>query len=265
MCEPDNETLISECLSNESTRQVDAIQRLLDRHVYTSVPTLVATLESPDPLVRSAAAHALGTLGAENAGPAGSALMNLLNDSEVIVRSEVVDALGVLRFAPAVEPIRRMLLNDSDPLVRASAAETLGDLDDARALPELALALGDTDEAVRAYAANSIGLLGAPQLLPQLQSYILLEHSPNVKAELHAARYRLGAREDLHALLNLLDTADEALAPNILNILEDITRRNLPPNLPADAARIRASVTGLEQRIPNLGADAERIVARLRG
>jgi len=127
----------------------------------------------------------------------------------------------------------------------------------------LEIALHDPDESVRGYAANSIGLLGEPQFLPKLEAYAASEQSPKVRAEISGARYRLGAAEDLNVLLKLLDAADEAQGANILNVLDDLTGRKLPPALAADAMRIRTSVTALAQRIPLLSADAAHVLARL--
>jgi HEAT repeat protein len=254
---------LTQCRSRDPVRQVEAIQHLLKLDAQVSVPTLVEMLKSHDAVVRCTAAEALAYLGAQDSGRAGAALLDLLKDSEVIVRSEAVDALGILGYAPAVDAIKVMLLNDPEPLVRASAAETLGDLGDASALPELELALGDGDDAVRGYAANSIGLLGTPSMLPKLQSYAEGEQSPEVKAELYGARYRLGAAGDLDPLLKLLESDHEELSANIVNILNDLSGRNVPPTLAADAARIRTTVTALAQRTPLLSADAEQILARL--
>src|ERR1700724_607550 len=212
MSEPDIEMLLKECRSGESQRQVEAIERLLELHAYASVSALIEMLTSPDPVVRCSTAHPLGYLGAADIRTAGEGLMSLLGEPVVFVRSEAVDALGILGYTPAVEQVRYLLLNDPMPLVRASAAETLGDLRDAGALAGLELALGDTDDAVRGYAANSMGILGEPQLLPKLRGFAESERSPAVKAELHGACYRLGAAEDLDALLNLVDAADKGLA-----------------------------------------------------
>lgn len=264
MSDPNIEMWLTQCRSGEPVRQVEAIQHLRELEAYADVLALVEILKSPNAVVRSTAAEALGYLGLKDSGMAGAALLNLLNDPEVIVRSEAVDALGILGYAPAVGAVKALLLNDPEPIVRASAAETLGDLGDASALAELELALRDADKVVRGYAANSIGLLGAPPMLPKLQSYVEGEQSPEVKAELYGARYRLGAVGDLDALLKLLEVADEELATNILNILNDLSTRNVPPTLAADdAARIRTTVTTLAQRTPLLSADAEQILARL--
>ena len=257
------EVWLEQCHSNEPTLQVEAIQALVRLGAYESGPAVVEALESRDTMVRATAASALGALGVKDSEMAGAALLSVLNDPEAIVRSEAADALGILGYEPAADPVKRLLVHDPEPLVRAAAAETLGDLGDSNALAELELALRDADESVRGYAANSIGLLGGPQLLPKLQSYAGSEQSGRVKAEFHGARYRLGAGEDLDALLKLLDDADEITGANILNVLNDLTSRKLPATLAADAPRIRTSVTAFAQRVPLLSADAEQVLARL--
>jgi HEAT repeat protein len=261
MSDPNIEMLMNQCRADDPVRQIEALHKLLDLQAYAALPALVEALKSIDAVVRTTAARALGILGVKDSEAAGAALLDLLDDPEVIVRSEALDSLGILGYAPAIGTVKALLLNDPEPLVRASAAETLGDFGDTNALAELELALRDADAAVRSYAANSIGLLGAPAMVPKLQEYAEGEQSPEVKAELYGARYRLGAAGDLDALLKLLEAADEGLAANVLNILNDLSSRNVPPTL--DAARIRAAMTTLAQRIPLLSADAEQILARL--
>jgi HEAT repeat protein len=263
MRDRDIEIWLGQCHSRDPVQQVEAIQRLLALDAYTSVPMLIETLKSPDAVVRCTAAGALAHLGQKDCWKAGAALVDLLEDPEVIVRSEAVDALGILGYTPALEEIKALLLNDPEPLVRASAAETLGDFGDASALAELELALHDADDAVRGYAANSIGLLGSTPMLLKLQNFLEQEQSPEVKAEFHGALYRLGSTEDLEALLKLLEVANERLSVNILNTLNDLSSRNAPPTLAADATQIRTAVTALARRTPLLSADAEQIVARL--
>lgn len=251
------------CHSSDPARQIAAIQHLLALGTSDCVPTLIDTLKSPDAVVRCTAAGALARLGQKDPWTVGAALVDLLKDPEVIVRSEAVDALGILRYSLASKKIEALLLNDPEPLVRASAAEALGDMGDASVLRALELALHDTDNAVRGYAANSIGLLGATSKLLKLQSFAEREQSPEVKAELHGAVYRLGSTEGLSALLKLLEVADEKLAANILNILNDLSGRNAPPTLADDAARILSAMTALRRRTSLLSADVDQIISRL--
>jgi HEAT repeat protein len=263
MNDGDLENLLEQCRSNEPMRQVEAIQRLMGLNAFESVPALVATLTSSDAVVRCTAAEALGRLGSNSWGTAGAALLALLADPEVIVRAEAADALGILRYTPAVEGLRSLLLTDEEPLVRASAAESLGDLGDASVLSALELALHDADDSVRGYAANAMGRLGDQRLSPTLHEYAISETAPKVIAELQGARYRLGARESLDALLALLKDADEDLATNILNVLDDVTGREARPTAAVEAARIRSAVTALSERFPILTGTVEHLVVRL--
>jgi len=255
--------LINQCRSGDPLQQIEAIHQLLDFETNLTLPVLIEMLKSTDTAVRTTAARVLGELDITDSEKAGVALLDLLSDPEAIVRSEAVDTLGILGYAPAISAIKTLLVTDPEPLVRASAAETLGDIGDASAVAELEAALGDPDNAVRAYAANSVGLLGRPSILPNLKSYLEDEQSPIVRAEIYGARYRLGAKEDLDALLKLLETADEEMATNLLNIMNDLCSRCVPLNLAADGERIRVALVMIEQRIPFLKTDARQVLTHL--
>jgi HEAT repeat protein len=257
------QTWIEDCASDDPSRQAEAVMELVDAQAYVAAPQIVKLLTAADPAIRSTAAYALGYLGIQEPETIGSTLINLLNDPEVIVRSEVVEALGGLRYKPAIARIQYALRHDAEPLVRASAAEALGDIGDEQALTALEDALKDADEAVRSYAANSIGLLGTAQFLPKLEVYLKSEASVGVQAELVGAMYRLGAVDALSQLLNLLDNADEDLATCILNLLTDLTERQVPSTLREDASEIRQSLSAIAQRFPLLRYQAEEIGEQL--
>jgi len=229
MSDSNIDALLAECRSGVPARQFLAIEQLLEHE-----PSLV-----------------------------GPALLDLLADPEALVRSEAVDALGILAYAPAVPQVRAVLANDPEPLVRASAAETLGDLGDPQAIPDLVRALNDPDAAVRGFGANSVGLLGASSELHDLAARIAVEQLPQVQAELHGARYRLGEASALDHLLELLDGGDEDLGTNVLNVLRDLSERKVPPGLRADATRIRAMLASVASRWPLLAADAQKVIANL--
>lgn len=263
MDEPAITLLINNIASGDAAQQVAAAQELVDLAAYQAVPALIGMLSSTDVAVRFTAAGALGTLGVNDPATAGSALLRLLDDPEAIARSEAVDALGVLQYRPAIGPVKSLLANDTEPLVRAAAAETLGDIGDSDVVPELDMALDDPDAAVRGYAANSIGVLGAAQLIPELEDYARAETSMSVRAELYGALYRLGAARYLNMMLELLASADQDLAVNILNVLADLAGRESQLIQPEEAALIRTYLATFAQRIPLLSSDADHVVAQL--
>ncbi|MEQ8958210.1 MAG: HEAT repeat domain-containing protein [Coleofasciculus sp. C2-GNP5-27] len=255
--------LIEKCASGEPKEQALALQELVKMKADSAVPVILELLHSSDEGIRFCAAEALGDLGEKEIESVGSALINLLVDPKELVRSGATDSLGILAYKPARDSIESLLLNDSAPLVRASAAETLGDLGDPDALDTLKSAMQDPDEAVRSYAANSLGLVGKPDLLPQLQTYIESEDSLEVKAELLAAKYRLGDTEAMKSLLTFLENADEDLATVMLNILGDLIDRKIPLTITSDASEICQVLNLLEKRFPLLARHSQNIIAKL--
>jgi HEAT repeat protein len=256
--------LIEQCSSDDSERQAYALQELVDMRSVTAIPAILQLLQSPDSTIRFSAAEALGDLGDSDIKTVGPALMEVLTDSDGIVRSGAVDALGTLDYKAAGEPIAALLLNDADALVRASAAEALGDLENSDAIEPLLQALQDPDIAVRLYAASSLGILGTPDLLPQLEAVIESEHSLAVRAELLITRYRLGAREEMTQLLNLLFAANEELAINLLNGINELIIRQPPPELSDDAQRLCEALADVANRFPMLLArQAQALIAKL--
>ncbi|MFB2918170.1 MULTISPECIES: HEAT repeat domain-containing protein [Aerosakkonema] len=261
------ESLLEDCRSGNPSRQTPAIMKLQEKEAYEAVPTLVDLLTSPEQNIRGLAVTALGWLGDEEIETVGPALVRMLADPEDLVRSDAVDALATLDYIPAIEPIKSLLRSDSDWVVRASAAEALGDLaevGDSEVLAELELALDDPIGPVRSYSACAIGLLGTQEILPKLEVYFSSEEYLNTKAEILAARYRLGIRDDLTKLLKLLQSADEHLVGVILNILRDLAERKVPLTLALDAPQIRQILTAIAQSCPIHRNYAERVIVQLK-
>ena len=257
-------TLLQQCNSGDSVQQINAIDQLVVLEADETIPTLLTLLASEDAVVRFSVVQALTELRTKDFDLIGSTLINLLSDPESIVRSEAVDSLGILQYTPAVEAVKSLLKNDPDEVVRASAAETLGDIGDTTAIDDLELALSDTHEFVRSYATNSLGLLGNQSLLPKLKTYLEKESSPGVKAELLAARSRLGKTEDLEKLLDLLQIANEDLATGILNILTDLGGRKTPKNFTIDNSHLYKTLMTVAERFPILRFHAYQIINKLK-
>jgi HEAT repeat protein len=206
-------TLLEDCSSHNSVKQIRAIDELFTLKAYETILILLTLLKSSDAVVRFSVVQALTKISTkDNHDLIGKTLINLLNDSESIVKSEAIDSLGILKYTPARDYIKYLLKNDPDPLVRASAAETLGDLADITVIPDLELALDDSDESVKSYAVNSLGILGNKSLLYRLKNHCERESSLRVKAEILGARLRLEDKECLTELLNILENSDEDLA-----------------------------------------------------
>ncbi len=258
------ESLLTECRSEDPARQAPAITKLHDLEAYEAVPTLIDLLTSPEWNIRALSVKALGYLGDESAETVGSALINLLTDPEDIVKCDALDALAALDYKLAIEPAKAMLCNDPEWLVRVSAIEALTELaevGDSEVLAKLECALNDPIEPVRAYAARGIGLLGTPEFLPNLQKHYVIEESLDTKAEILAARYRLGCQDDLGRLLRLLDSTDDHLVQVILNILEELVTRDVPPSIITSVPQMTKILTKIAQSFPIQRNQAETVIS----
>lgn len=263
------ERLLENCLSGEPSRQTPAIIELQNLEAYEAVPVLIELLASSEKNVRGCAVEALGWLGFKERELVGSALLKMLSEEDSLIKADTLDALARLKYTPAVEAVRYLMQNDSDWVVRASAAEALADIAEVgnpEVLAELELALDDPIKSVRSYAACSIGLLGTstPDLLNALQMHLSSEEYLETKAEILAARYRLGVREDLLKLLKLLNNNDEHLTGILLTILEDLTERKVPETLVKDLFIIQKALIRVPQSLPIFSNHVDKIIAQIK-
>ncbi len=169
-----------------------------------AVTPLIGALSDPSPMVREAAAQALGFIGDGRASVplakaledesrhvrkrAASALMLLprtdeafaaltkaaVNDSSPDVRRYAVEALGWSGDMAAVDMLMHALNDEGSAEVRASAARYLGRLGDKKAVPALIARFHDDDDDVRWAAVRSIGQLGSMEAESALQELIIV-------------------------------------------------------------------------------------------
>lgn len=142
------------------------------------VPPLVAMLGAPDPLVRVAAARALGQIVGEHEG---------------------VTALT-------------MALGDADPGVRASACRSLGKLGAASACQALLAVTTDDSAQVRAAAVQALVSLDNPVGLARLREIVLADSAAIVIIPAIAGLGRAGGDLDLTLLMSLCGSSDHEVA-----------------------------------------------------
>ena len=116
-----------------------------------AAPALRARLSSASPLVRAAAAEALGTIGPAPlvAGP----VRGLLRDSDLAVRKAALGALGRLQDHDSVSAILPLAI---DPATRYEATLALSQIADIRALPVYLRGLTDKSQEVRKAATSAL-------------------------------------------------------------------------------------------------------------
>ncbi|MCC6627006.1 MAG: HEAT repeat domain-containing protein [Chloroflexi bacterium] len=239
--------------------------------------TLVEAASAPDPVVRVAAARALGRRGdARSVAP----LLAALADADAHVSASAVTALAAVGPERALAPLT-VVLADGAPPARALAAEALGAMSDARALTPLARALADPDPAVRAAALAAIDRLPEPgrqiaaqasaalepaareraaqrlrqiAALPPLQGALAARDHPGLRAAAARAIARLGEPGIVAALAGALADPEPAVRQEAAWLLGVSGR-------PDALAPLLTALTGAAD--PALRATAARALGRL--
>ena len=135
---------------------LDALEALED---VRALPVFEAALGDPRASVRLAAAAGIRRLGSAGSG---EALVPLLEDEDLSVRLEAINALGVLRTSSAAGNLKRRV---DDLAVREGAMRALGRLGHADAKAVLLPRLDDLSPETRWEAALAMSLLGDPEAL----------------------------------------------------------------------------------------------------
>ena len=131
-----------------------------------AVNPLIADLKDKEPLVRSQAVQALGVIGDPRAV---EPLIVVLNDKDPLIQRQTIKALGRIKDQRAVGPLIAVLIDsDRKPHVRMSAAEFLGIIGDDSAVDSLIAALDDSHWEVRAHAAEALGRIKDPRAVEPL-------------------------------------------------------------------------------------------------
>ncbi len=247
------EELITQCRGSSIPIQCAAISDLQEMGAKEALPVFIDLLDSPAVDVRANAVYSIGEMADTEVG---AHVMNLLYDSDALVRVNTIEALGMLGYIDGLPRIIQVLKSDIDPLVRLQAAETLGVLGDENALSALIDALSDSHDHVRAYAADSIGRLQAKEALPVLQRKLVMEQSRFTKAFILSAMYRLGYEKALTPLFDLAGIADDTLSVTILNLIADFA-------VVRDVSKIKEKISDISQSRPELVFEMQSLLKRI--
>jgi HEAT repeat protein len=215
----------------------DALMRLGALKRPESSRAAVAALADAAPVVRATAAHAVLSLGPDEAA---ALVLPLLQDRDEFVRREAAYALGETRSRAATNALVAALESDKKPSVRGAAAVALGEIGDASAVPALASALSsrpaatgerkrdrrlksETDEFVRRAAAVSLGQIGSRDAVPALVEALSDERAPaDVRRESARALGLIGDSRAVSALRAALTAQDPYLSSIAFEALKKI-------------------------------------------
>ncbi len=161
--------------TQELIHQIDAHPDLLEEETIWSlgvlgdpaaIPALIKTLESPRPLLRRAAANALGRIGATEDESVRSALNHAAADpNDPDLRRAALQALRWLGSQTSDNVICDAL-NDPLPSVRIAAAEAAAELKIEGAAPFLRATVGKFADEASSESAYALGVVGNIEDLP---------------------------------------------------------------------------------------------------
>jgi|GEM_PF-2165467 len=144
------------------------LQKMLNPKMPSeTLDCVMAKLDSDNLVERRNAAYSLGDF---DVPIAIEMLLNLLNDSDLFVKTYAIQSLGRRRVTAGVLPLCKLLSkNDSHPQVSSNALRVLADLRDHRALPTLIDLLKSEDPFLRYDAAFALGEIGHRDAIPHLE------------------------------------------------------------------------------------------------
>lgn len=182
-----------------------------------AVPGVLALLSSPDPAVRSQAAHVLSKIGDPTHA---EALLPVVADDDPLVAVKAFRA-AANTGSPTVIPALAGRLGDGDLEQRealTSAFATLGE----QGVGVLLGALSDADASVRAHAADALGHLGLPLAESAVAplTALLSDADPDVRFAAACALVEFGPEACLEPLRRTIADADprvRAVARRALN------------------------------------------------
>jgi HEAT repeat protein len=149
----------------------------------SAVASLLPLLTDPVPVVRAAAAQALGRMGAASDEAVVAGLSRSLEDPDDAVKLAAATAIG------EIEPSSRLLkpvvnlVHASDVHVRRAAIRALLEVDTSLWTPLLLPALEDPDTEVRQAAVAVLGESGSSHVRTEIQKRFVQDQSPAVRAE----------------------------------------------------------------------------------
>jgi HEAT repeat protein len=159
---------------------------------------LIGFLDEGDELA-AAAIQALAALGQPSAG---EALLARLRDPEYSpgLKSQLLLALGTLKYAPALEDLIAVVSNpDEERIRRMYAASALGEIGDRRALPALRELLASPDSMLRTYAAGALAGFELAEVEGALQDGLR-----DANARVRQAAAKALARKDAQKSVDIL-------------------------------------------------------------
>ncbi len=236
-----------------------------DRAYVDARSTLLQSIESEDAVVR---AHAVEAMAETLKDDAGHVFVETLDDEGPLVRFAAAMAIGDIAHAPAKEKLLTMAEQaEPDKRVLTAVVYALWTLQDDTYVSHLARMLFDDDKEVRANAAMAMGKMGEPSAIEPLRRVLRDEQDISVQMEIVEAMAALGDQRSKHLLEAYTKTqfTDDRLRG--IQAMARI-RPERAPMVFADLARdhqpppVRVAALGALAQVREVSPDAYRFCVR---
>ena len=193
------------------------------RNRATIMPLADVTLFDDEDSVRRAAADSINKIHRDiHKNPALDRLLESLASNDAPIRKVAAEALGFLGDRAAVGPLLDVILYDGNDSVRRAAAEALNEISREGALGYLLDALTDEDPAVRRAAAQALGFLGNRAAFDPLADVALHDGDETVRRAAAEALAKLDRRRAVEILIRALTDGRAESRQAATEALEDI-------------------------------------------
>lgn len=171
-------------------------------------------------------------------------LLEFLQHGDSDVRCEAITALGWLKPANAIQPLR-FFLQDDDEQIREAAVEALGKLRDKRVVDELTRLMQEGRSGIRGKAATALGNIGEKNPLSALRAALKVKAiekdvilalgflgNPDAIAELRKILHSVDADtfySRYFAAISLLRMKDHAIIPDVVRALRLLIISTMTP------------------------------------
>jgi len=175
--------LISEDLkARRSYIRQEALIRLSETNDFALEKVIVAFLEDPAPVCRSAAATGLRRVGTRKSIPAVAKALKE-NGEYPLVRCDLAMTYAILAQEDAVSELARLLAEDPNPMVRRTAAEAMAVTGSTKCVKPLLDAMASRDDNIRMASWQSLKSLTGMKDLPPEPRYWVAKLPPTLMGE----------------------------------------------------------------------------------
>lgn len=207
----------------EADKRALALRRLGQSRDQTVVRHIISRLNDSDCLVRTEAVVALGYFKLPEIEPS---LISRASDPSCTVREEVAYQLARYPFSDSAKEALRVLAKDGERNVSSQALRSLRNYNDTALIPELQISLMSSESKVREGTIEALSVYRSDSVGGWIREALEKDSSKHVRQAAAYALMRYNSKPVMKVLLKALDDPDEHVqqgAVESLTVIGDIS------------------------------------------